>query len=85
MNPQIWSWILTAVGVTGLYLAGRRSPWGWGIGIAAQVLWLAYAISTEQWGFLVSVAAYGWVNVTNLRRMLAERLPAASEASRGAQ
>ena len=36
MNPQYWSWILTAVGVCSLYLAGRRSVWGWAVGIGAN-------------------------------------------------
>lgn len=60
-----WSWILTAVGVTGLYFAGRKRSVGWAIGLAAQGLWVAYAISTEQWGFLVSAFAYGWVYAKN--------------------
>jgi hypothetical protein len=56
-----WSWILTAVGVTGLYLAGRKVWWAWLIGLGAQVLWIAYALATVQYGFLVSAVAYGWV------------------------
>lgn len=73
---QYWSWALTVVGVTGLWLAGRKSPWGWAVGIGAQVLWLAYAITTRQWGFLFSCAAYSWVYVTNFRRWRAEqRMP----------
>jgi len=64
---QWWSWALTVVGVFGLWLAGRRSPWGWAVGIGAQVLWLAYAIATRQWGFLVSCFAYGAVYVKNFR------------------
>lgn len=61
-----WSWLLTAIGVFGLYLAGRKNYWGWGVGIAAQVLWIAYASATQQWGFYVSAIAYGWVYVKNL-------------------
>ncbi|WP_045740892.1 hypothetical protein [Actinoplanes rectilineatus] len=64
---QLWSWALTAVGVFGIWLAGRRSPWGWAVGIGAQALWLAYALATRQWGFLVSVAAYTWVYTRNFR------------------
>lgn len=71
---QIWSWALTAVGVFGLYLAGRRSPWGWAVGIAAQTLWLAYAINTRQWGFLVSCFAYGAVYIRNFRRWQSEKV-----------
>ena len=72
MNPQLWSWILTAVGVCSLYLAGRRSVWGWAVGIGAQMLWFAYAVTTKQWGFLVSCFAYGSVYVINFRRWRAE-------------
>lgn len=75
MNYQLWSWILTAVGVFGLWLAGRRSPWGWAVGIAAQVLWLAYAVTTRQWGFLVSCFAYGTVYLRNFRKWRAEVHP----------
>jgi hypothetical protein len=56
-----WSWLLTAVGVLGLYLAGRRSPWGWAVGLGAQGLWLAYAVATTQYGFIASALAYGLV------------------------
>jgi hypothetical protein len=60
-----WSWLLTAVGVTGLWFAGRKNKVGWGIGIAAQVLWFTYAVVTAQWGFIVSCVAYGWVYCRN--------------------
>ena len=68
-----WSWILTAVGVTGLYLAGRGLWWSWLIGLGAQVLWLCYAIVTRQYGFIVSAFAYGWVYARNARRWAGER------------
>lgn len=62
---QYWSYILTAVGVFGLYLAGRKNQFGWAVGIGAQVLWFAYAVTTQQWGFIVSCLAYGWVYSKN--------------------
>ncbi len=68
-----WSWLLMSIGVTGLYLAGRKSRWGWAIGFFSQLLWLAYSISTRQWGFLVSCFAYGAVHGVNYRRWLAEK------------
>lgn len=61
----LWSYVLTIVGVTGLYLAGRKVWWAWYIGLAAQGLWAAYAVTTRQWGFLVSAFAYGWVYLRN--------------------
>jgi hypothetical protein len=65
---QAWSWLLTAVGVTGLILAGRNLWWAWLIGLGAQVLWIAYAIVTRQWGFIASALIYGTVYVINTRR-----------------
>lgn len=61
-----WSYVLTAVGVAGLYLAGRRHWAGWAIGLAAQVLWISYALHTRQYGFIVSAVAYGAVYARNL-------------------
>jgi hypothetical protein len=60
-----WSWILTVVGVFGLWLAGRKNRYGWAVGISAQTLWIAYALATHQYGFLVSAFAYGWVYTKN--------------------
>jgi hypothetical protein len=65
---QWWSWLLTAVGVTGLYFAGSHRRIGWAIGLGAQVLWIAYAVSSSQWGFIVSALAYGGVYARNWLR-----------------
>lgn len=64
MNAN-WSYLLTAVGILGLYLAGRRIPAGWLIGLGAQGLWIAYATATQQYGFYVSAVAYAAVYSKN--------------------
>jgi hypothetical protein len=64
----IWSFVLTGVGVLGLYIAGSKSLWGWAIGLAAQPLWAIFAIVTGQYGFVISAAIYGWVYGRNLLR-----------------
>jgi hypothetical protein len=51
-------WVVTAVGLVGFVLAGRRVWWAWWVNVANQVLWAALAVLTEQWGFLVGVAVY---------------------------
>lgn len=66
MGGWWWSLTLAAVGVLGLYVAGRRSRWGWAIGLGAQLLWVGYALATRQYGFLISAGAYGWVYARNL-------------------
>lgn len=60
-----WSYLLTAVGFLGLWLAGRRWPAGWLIGFLAQGLWIAYATATHQYGFYISALAYGFVYAKN--------------------
>lgn len=64
MNP-LWSYVLGAIGVFGLYLAGKHDRRGWMVGVAAQILWLVYAVVTQQWGFVVTALAYGWVYSKN--------------------
>jgi hypothetical protein len=56
-----WSFLLTAIGVAGIYISGKKNYWGWGVGLFAQVLWFSYAIVTQQWGFIISAFAYGYV------------------------
>lgn len=65
---ELWSWLLMAVGVTGLWLAGSQRKVGWYVGLFAQVLWVAFALSTHQFGFLVSAFAYGTVYLRNVLR-----------------
>ncbi len=70
---DLWSWVLTTMGVTCFYLAGRKVWWAWYVGLATQVVWLTYSIVTEQWGFLAGCAFYSWVYVTNAVRWTRER------------
>lgn len=53
-----WDYILAFVGIIGFILAGRKVWWAWYINIAAQFLWVAYAITSEQYGFLISSVIY---------------------------
>jgi hypothetical protein len=69
----MWSWTLTAIGVGGLYLVSTGWTRAWLINIAAQAMWVAYAITTQQYGFIVAAVAYGWVFYRNYRRATAVR------------
>lgn len=64
----LWSYALAVIGVTGLIIAANRPRVGWWFNIAAQVVWVAYAVATRQWGFLLSVLAYGYAYVRLLRK-----------------
>lgn len=56
-----WSYVLTAGGVLGIYLAGKKNRWGWALGLFMQLLWVIYAFQTKQFGFILSAIAYGAV------------------------
>lgn len=71
----VWSLVLAAIGVFGLWVAGRRSAWGWLIGLGSQLLWVAYAFATAQYGFLLSAVAYGIVYGRNFWRWESEEQP----------
>jgi hypothetical protein len=60
-----WSWVLTGMGLVGLWLAGQKNVWGWAVGLAAQPFWITYAVVTDQYGFVVSGLAYGLVYAKN--------------------
>lgn len=61
MTNLAWSIALAVIGLIGMHIAGRKSQWGWFIGLCAQVLWVIFALTTEQYGFLLSAGGYGTV------------------------
>jgi len=63
-----WSYLLAAIGVSGLWFAGSSRKIGWAIGVGVQLLWIIYAVVSKQWGFIFSALAYGGVNIRNWRR-----------------
>lgn len=75
MNGLAWSVVLAAVGIFGLWLAGRKDWRGWAVGLGAQILWVTYAVMTEQYGFIGSAIAYSVVNFVNLRAWLRAPTP----------
>lgn len=71
MNP-IWSWALSAIGVVGIYLTGRKNWRGYAVGIVTECAWVAYAITTKQWGFIFGSTIYISVYSFNINKWLAE-------------
>ena len=49
---QYWSWILAAIGVTGIFFVGRKAIWGWLLLLFNECLWIVYAVTTKQYGFI---------------------------------
>lgn len=59
----MWSWILAAVGVTGIYFVGKKTIWGWLVLLVNECIWIAYALATKQYGFIVMATAYAAVYI----------------------
>ena len=60
---QYWSWLLAAIGVSGIFLVGRKTIWGWLVLCVNECLWIIYALTTKQYGFIFAAVAYGVVYV----------------------
>ena len=60
---EFWSWILAALGVTGIYFVGKKTIWGWLILCINECLWIIYAIVTQQYGFIFAAIAYATVYI----------------------
>jgi hypothetical protein len=60
---EYWSWILAAIGVSGIYFVGRKTLWGWLVLLFNEIIWITYAVATQQYGFIVSAIAYAAVYI----------------------
>jgi hypothetical protein len=60
---EYWSWILAAIGVSGIFFVGQKSIWGWLVLLANECLWIIYAITTQQYGFIFAALAYATVYI----------------------
>jgi nicotinamide riboside transporter PnuC len=60
---ELWSWVLAAIGVTGIFFVGKKVVWAWLILLVNEAIWIAYAISTKQYGFIVMATAYAIVYI----------------------
>jgi hypothetical protein len=75
--PFWWSWLLSGLGCVGIWKAGDKSPTGWAITLGTECLWLAYAVTTGQWGFIVGCGLYAGICARNLMKWWKARLVSA--------
>jgi nicotinamide riboside transporter PnuC len=75
----MWSWILAAIGVTGIFLVGKKTIYGWLILLLNECIWIAYALATDQYGFIVMALSYAAVYV---KSYLGWRKDEANESSK---
>jgi hypothetical protein len=60
---EYWSYLLAAIGVTGIFFVGRKTICGWLILCVNECLWIIYALTTGQYGFIIAAVAYGIVYI----------------------
>jgi len=72
MYNEYWSWALSCLGGFGIYLAGKKDWRGWAIGIVNEILWLVYAVITNQYGFIFGSVLYSTILINNLYGWLQE-------------
>jgi hypothetical protein len=56
-------WVLACIGVSGIYFVGRKTLWGWFVLLFNECLWIAYALVTDQYGFIFAAVAYAAVYI----------------------
>lgn len=72
---EYWSYVLAVIGVAGIFFVGRKTIWGWLVLLFNEVLWITYALITDQYGFIFSAIAYAIVYIRSyiLWRLEAEK------------
>ncbi len=64
-----WSYALAPFSLTGMWLAGKRKNyWGWLLSLCTQGVWLAYAIDTQQYGFIPGTIGYAYIYLVSFRQ-----------------
>ncbi|HSK06649.1 MAG TPA: hypothetical protein VK990_03945 [Acidimicrobiia bacterium] len=66
--PALWPWLLTGLQVLALWAAGRRQWWAWLLGGSVQLPWIAYALMTDQIGFIPGCAVSASVQIYSFLR-----------------
>lgn len=66
MTPLIWSWILAAMGVIGMYFVGKKRWEAFLWLIIMECLWVVFALQTKTYGFILGSVAYMVVYIKNV-------------------
>ena len=57
------SYVLALSGVVAIYFIGRKRIWGWIWATLNEVMWIYYAVTTKQYGFIFAAIAYSVVYI----------------------
>lgn len=65
-------WLLSAITIYTMFLAGNKNAKGWMFGMVNQALWLVWIIATGAWGLLPMNLALWFVYARNHVKWLRE-------------
>lgn len=68
-----FTWLMSAITITSMWLAGGKRLSAWVLGLINQVLWVTYIYQKQAWGFVPMTAALTFVYSRNLLKWHAER------------
>lgn len=66
---RFWAWALTGLQVLAMWIAGSGRRAGWILGAGVQPGWIAYALLTDQEGFILGCVVSAGVQLSNVIRM----------------
>lgn len=61
-------WLLSAITIYMMVLAGNKTRFAWSLGLGNQALWLVWILASESWGLLPMTAALTIVYIRNFMK-----------------
>jgi len=68
MSNQVWSWLLATMGIVGIFFVGKKKWEAFVWLFCVECLWVVFAISSKQYGFILGSVFYNIVYVKNVIR-----------------
>lgn len=65
MTAMVWSYMLAGFGILSLHLTGKKLRIGWAVGLFNSGLWVIYALTSQQYGFIISSVFFIIVQFNN--------------------
>lgn len=71
MDESTWTWVLflfELVGISGMWLVGKKLWYGWAIVLVHSVPWFIYSLSYGKPGFIAMSVMWWIVNFLNMNK-----------------
>lgn len=68
---SLWTWVLFAfelLGVSGMWVVGKKKWWGWAIVLLHSIPWFIYSIIYDKPGFIAMSLLWWTINFVNMMK-----------------